>query len=292
MQKTEPFLADLHIHMGYADLINWGECSVEDVVDVAIKHNVRLIGIVDHYGGHGQDRMIEKLKEQIKQARKKFPEFDILLGMEVNVLTVDGEISIEPEIAHKLDFLLVGMHTIPAGGRCFSLEMKGKVPIDPSDLLFQSFLQELNWNDLIADWQKATLSLMNNPLISIYAHPVQWPFVVMRKFLPKGKSFINGIEDIIPPQIAQDIFSAAKKTNIAWEVNNDFLSGGKNSWSGLIDLFRIVEKFGVKVSLGTDAHMPDELERVGRLDHAIELLRLAEVSKGNIVLRKDQLRML
>ena len=262
MQKIEPFLSDLHIHMGYADLINWGECSVEDVVDVAIKHNVRLIGIVDHYAGHGQDRMVEKIKEQVKQARKKFPEVDILLGMEANISTVDGEISIEPEIARKLDFLLVGMHTIPAGGRCFPLEMKGKVPIDPSDLLFQSFLQELDWNDLIADWQKATLSLMNNPFISIYAHPVQWPLVVMRKFLPEGKSFIDkikGIEDIIPSQIAQDIFSRAKKANIAWEVNNEFLpvkyrvdnkyvggTYGKNSWSGLIDLFRIVEKFGVK----------------------------------------------
>ena len=58
----------------------------------------------------------------------------------------------------------------------------------------------------------------------------------------------------------------------------------------MIDLFRIIGKFGVKVSLGSDAHCLDELERVGRLENALELLRLAKVSKENVILRREQLR--
>jgi len=296
-------IADLHIHMGYADHLKY--ISVEDVVKTAVKHGVKLIGIMDHYEGPEHDVIVNKIKEQIEQVRRKFSEVEILLGMETSVLTVDGEINIKPEIVRKLDYLLVGMHHIPAGGKCLPYEMKGKVSVGEikNNPEFQSFLQKFSFNDLIDDWQKTTLSLMHNPFISIYAHPVQWPFVVMRKFLPKGKWLIREIEDIIPPQIAQDIFSAARKAGIAWEVNNGYLPlkyrvdnryvccvNGGNSWSGMIDLFRIIGKFGVKVSLGTDAHCPDELERVGRLENAMELLRLAKVNKENIILKRNQLR--
>jgi len=296
-------IADLHIHMGYADHLKY--ISVEEVVKAAIRHDVNLIGIVDHYEGHEHDVIVNKIKEQVEQVRRKFPEVEILFGMETSVLTVDGEINIKPEIARKLDFLIVGMHHIPAGGKCLPYEMKGKISVGEvkNNPEFQSFLQKFNFGDLIDDWQKTTLSLMHNPLISIYAHPVQWPFVVMRKFLPRGKWLISRIEDIIPPQVAQDIFSAAKEAGIAWEVNNEYLppkyrvdnkyvccADGRNSWSGMINLFRIIGKFGVKVSLGSDAHCPDELERVGRLENAMELLRLAKVNKENIILRREQIR--
>ncbi|RLE77631.1 MAG: hypothetical protein DRJ52_11145, partial [Thermoprotei archaeon] len=99
-------------------------------------------------------------------------------------------------------------------------------------------------------------------------------------------------------------FLEAKRNGVAWEVNNGFLpvkyrvdneyvccKDDSNSWSELIELFKMIREYGVKVSLGTDAHVPGELKRVGRLANAIELLRLAGVKEQNIVLRKNQVKL-
>ncbi|RLE88016.1 MAG: hypothetical protein DRJ49_05615 [Thermoprotei archaeon] len=306
-------LADLHIHMHEDDPPHRG-CSVEEIVEVALERNVKLIGVVEHYPGgvleyYGSiENYCIQVRKQIKVAKERFPEVEVLLGLEASILTVDGELNIRPEEARKVDFLLVGMHHIPAGGKCLPYEMKGRIGVGDvkGNPEYRSFLRKFNWKDLIEDWQEATLSLMRNPLVSIYAHPVQWPLVVMRKFLPKERWHLRKIEDLIPPHIAQEIFSNARKAGIAWEVNNGYLpveyrvdnkyvgagnKRGENSWSGMIDLFRIVGEYEVKVSLGTDAHVPMELERVGRLANAIELLRLAGVSKENIILKREQIRL-
>lgn len=307
-------LADLHIHM-HEDIPPFRSCSVEEIAKVALERNVRLIGIVEHYGSallhYGNiEKYCAKLRKQIKIVEKKFPEIEILLGIEASVLTVKGELDIKPNEARKLDFLIVGMHHIPAGGKCLPYDMKGKIGVGDikNNPLYQSFLRKFKIDDLIIDWQETTLSLMHNPFVSIYAHPVQWPIVVMRKFFirlrPNEKWPINRIEDLISSDIAQEIFLTARKNGIAWEVNNGFLpvryrvdneyvscKDDSNSWSGLIDLFKMIRDYNVKVSLGTDAHVPMELRRVGRLANAVELLRLAGISEKNIILRKDQIRL-
>lgn len=307
-------LADLHIHM-HEDAPPYKWCSVEDIAKVALERNVRLIGVVEHYGSallhYGTiENYCAKVRRQIEAVERKFPKIEILLGIEASILTVNGELDIKPEEARLLDFLIIGMHHVPAGGRCLPYEMKGKISVGDvrNNPAYQSFLRKFKLDDLIVDWQEATLSLMDNPFVSIYAHPVQWPIVVMRKFFvklrPSEEWRINRIEDLVTPDIAQEIFSAAREAGIAWEVNNGFLpvrfrvdneyvccKDDSNSWSGLIDLFRMVGKYGVKVSLGTDAHVPMELRRVGRLANAIELLRLAGVSEENIILRKSQVRL-
>ncbi|RLE94661.1 MAG: hypothetical protein DRN04_02910 [Thermoprotei archaeon] len=308
------YLADLHIHM-HEDFPPYRSCSVEDVVKVALERNVRLVGIVEHYGSallhyKSIENYCSKIRKEIEAIEKKFPGVEVLLGIEASILTVDGELDIKPKEAKILDFLLVGMHHIPAGGSCLSREMKRKVSVgdikgNPS---YQTFLKKFKFEDLIADWQEATLSLMQNPYVSIYAHPVQWPIVVMKKFFIKlrpGEEWrINRIEDLLPPDIAQEIFLEAKRNGVAWEVNNGFLpvkyrvdneyvccKDDSNSWSELIELFKMIGEYGVKVSLGTDAHVPGELKRVGRLANAIELLRLAGVSEQNIVLKKNQVKL-
>ena len=49
--------------------------------------------------------IVNKIKEQIEQVRRKFPEVEIIFGMEISVLTVDVETILSLELPASSIFL-------------------------------------------------------------------------------------------------------------------------------------------------------------------------------------------
>ncbi|NLZ93655.1 MAG: PHP domain-containing protein [Firmicutes bacterium] len=109
MQAT----ADFHTHTVYSH----GKGTVEENVQAAIKRGLKTIGISDHGPGHffigiGGINKVRQLRKEIKSLQQKYPQIEILLGMEANIVDVDGTIDVTAEMLAELDYLLVGYHKL------------------------------------------------------------------------------------------------------------------------------------------------------------------------------------
>lgn len=103
-------LADYHTHTVYSH----GKGTIEDNVKVAISKGIKTIGISDHgykhlaYGIKLKD--VQKMRDEIDLLNEKYPEINILLGMECNILDENGNIDINDKITGVVDYVMAGYH--------------------------------------------------------------------------------------------------------------------------------------------------------------------------------------
>ncbi|HZK24020.1 MAG TPA: PHP domain-containing protein [Oscillospiraceae bacterium] len=109
MQAT----ADFHTHTIYSH----GKGTIKENVQAAQRRGLKTIGIADHGPGHffigvrGADTF-RRMREEINSLRLEYPELEILLGVEANIVDVDGTIDVPESILSELDYLLVGYHKL------------------------------------------------------------------------------------------------------------------------------------------------------------------------------------
>src|SRR5690606_23125584 len=60
-----------------------------------------------------------KAKKEALQLKEEFPQLDIQVGAEANVISLDGDIDVPESIYRELDWLIVGLHPLvwPADAR-------------------------------------------------------------------------------------------------------------------------------------------------------------------------------
>ena len=110
--------------IGYGDLLgdlqtqtNWtdGEDSIEKMAEVAEKFGLEYIVITDHTkslamtGGADEKKLLKQMAE-IDKIQKKFRNFKILKGAEVNI-GKDGSLDIENNVLKKLDVVGAAVHS-------------------------------------------------------------------------------------------------------------------------------------------------------------------------------------
>lgn len=108
---------DLHTHSKYSKL-NHGKNTIEELVQVAIAKGLKTIAITDHAPGHpfGVWRhKLKKRKAEIEALRKKYPEIEILCGLETNLISKSGKIDINDKERADLDICLMGFHKAGSG---------------------------------------------------------------------------------------------------------------------------------------------------------------------------------
>lgn len=107
-------LADYHTHTKYSRN-NHGKNTIEQNVRVAYEKGLRQIAITDHgfnqkmYGVRRKD--IPQVKAEIEEAQELYP-IDVLLGVEANLISSNGDIDIVPEDYENLDIVLCGFHRL------------------------------------------------------------------------------------------------------------------------------------------------------------------------------------
>lgn len=101
---------DFHTHTVYSH----GKGTIEENVKAAIKKGLKKIVISDHGPGHltyGVKREnLRKMRKEIDDLKIKYPDIEILLGVEGNLISCDGDIDVDAEDMKILDILLVGFH--------------------------------------------------------------------------------------------------------------------------------------------------------------------------------------
>ena len=105
-------LADYHNHSKYSRN-NHGKSSVEQIVRAAYEKGLAQVAITDHgfnqksFGIRRKD--IPDLRKEIEETKEMYP-IDILLGVEANLISSNGDLDILPEDMKDLDILLCGFH--------------------------------------------------------------------------------------------------------------------------------------------------------------------------------------
>lgn len=106
-------IADFHTHTVYSH----GKGSIEENVRVALKRGLTTIGITDHgprhfFIGVGGVKAFHRMQKEIIALRRKYPAVNILLGVEANIVDIDGTIDVPVSVMRELDILLVGYHKL------------------------------------------------------------------------------------------------------------------------------------------------------------------------------------
>lgn len=101
---------DLHTHTTFSH----GKGSIEDNVKVAIDKGLMTIGISDHGPGHltyGIKRKnISIMRTEIERLKPLYPNIEILLGVEANIINVSGGLDLLEEELSEFDYILAGYH--------------------------------------------------------------------------------------------------------------------------------------------------------------------------------------
>lgn len=101
---------DYHTHTVYTH----GKSTIEENVVGAINKGLKQIAITEHSYKHFANPVkrenIKVMREEVDRLNKKYPEIDILLGIECNLLGVNGEIDLTEEEEKMLDLVVLGYH--------------------------------------------------------------------------------------------------------------------------------------------------------------------------------------
>lgn len=240
-------IADYHTHTCYSH----GQGTIQENIEAAIKQGLSKVAIADHgprsqsircFGVKEAETLLE-IKTKVDEYNKYYPEIDILSAVEANVVSMKGKLDVPQEVLEQLDKVLVGFH----------LFIK---PIDLNSLwgiiIDNALINKLRINS--AKIRRANTELMikvlDNYKVDIITHP--------------------GYQINLD---TKTLATEAAKRDVALEINakHGFLTK---------EFVEIAAQEGVKFSLGSDAHAPNQ---VGDVGPALELVKQLGIPADQII---------
>ena len=238
-------LADYHTHTKYSRK-NHGKGSIEENVRVAHEKGLAQIAITDHgfnqklYGVRRKD--IAQVKAEIEDAKEMYP-IDILLGVEANLISSNGDIDIIPEDMENLDILLCGFHRL----------VKSTTKREQLKFVFKNIMCELFHHTSKKQKEKNTNAYIN----------------AMRKYDIDILTHLNHACKVDVEKVAR----VAKETNTLIELN------GKRLGMTDAEILKCYE-IGCKFVINSDAHSP---KRVGECHLGLEAALRLRIPDSAIV---------
>lgn len=108
---------DIHTHTVYSmgpGNRHHGKGTIEENVEAARKRGLSTVGISDHGPGHaiyGLDRKkVPEMRKEILRLRKHYPDIEILLGVEANIINASGKLDVKEGEQGQYDYILAGYH--------------------------------------------------------------------------------------------------------------------------------------------------------------------------------------
>lgn len=157
-------IGDYHTHTVYSH----GKNTIRDNVLAAREKGLEEIAICDHGPGHVfygvRKKNIYRMREEIDSLKEEFDDISILLGLEANVMSYEGDIDVDEDILEILDILLVGYHygIVPRGLRSiYKFYLINGLSKKLSSL--ESSIIEDNTNALIRAIERYPIDLITHP---------------------------------------------------------------------------------------------------------------------------------
>lgn len=101
---------DIHTHTVFSH----GKGSIEDNVRAAVSRGLKIVGISDHGPGHVtygvKRRNISVMRGEVERLKPLYPEIEILLGVEANIINPSGRLDVTGDELEQMDYLLAGYH--------------------------------------------------------------------------------------------------------------------------------------------------------------------------------------
>ncbi len=236
-------IADFHTHTIYSH----GQGTILDNVEAARRKGLKKIAITDHGFGHFtygvSERDIHKMRDEIDEINSTYDDIEVLLGVEANLIGLDGTVDLEDDYLDFFDIVLMGFHhgaipnSIKDAWGLFGRNVVGKV------LPFMD-------KSLRQDNTMAMIRAIGQYPIDIITHP--------------GAKI-----DIDSRLLARQ----AAKHDVALEIN-----AGHGYMT--VEYVKIAMEEGVSFVINSDAHTP---ERVGDFDRAIEIAKQAGLEPSRII---------
>lgn len=235
--------ADYHTHTIYSH----GKGTIMDNVIAAKNKGLTEIAITDHGIRHLQyavkRKNIAKMRKEIDIINEKNDSIKVLLGMECNIISLDGDVDIDEDIMKQLDILLVGYHLM-VNTKSFSDSwgIYGKNYLNKFFGLYKDELKEKNTDALIKAVRKYKIDIITHPGARIP---------------------INTLK----------LAKEAAKTGTALEINCP---------SGFLNTEQVIAaaREGVKFVIDSDAHKPSD---VGNFDRGIKVAMDAGLRSDQII---------
>lgn len=235
--------ADYHTHTIYSH----GKGTIRDNVIAAIKKGLKRIVIADHGPGHltygVSKKGLKKMRQEINALREEFKNIEILLGVEANIVNLDGDLDVDDEVLNTIDILLAGFHN----------GAKFKTLRDWNEIFIKNKISRV-----LPLWRKECR--LNNTIAVVKA---------LRKYNINILTHPGAKMDIDTKEVAK----VAAQTNTLLEINSShgFLN---------VDYVKIAMKENAKFVIDSDAHKPSD---VGNIDDGIAIALRAGLPFDRIV---------
>ncbi|MDR3072623.1 MAG: PHP domain-containing protein [Clostridiales Family XIII bacterium] len=230
--KKYSIVSDLHTHTVFSH----GKGTIADNVRVAHSKGLKTIGISDHGPSHLgfgiSKKDIPVMRAEVERLRKIYPDIEILLGVEANIMNRSGELDLGPEELSQFDYVMAGYHYGALGRNPF-----GTLFNAAHNLAVYKLKREPK--HLIRRNTEYIVSALEKNDIKILTHP----------------------GDKAPMDLLE-IAIVCAKTNTLVEINTQHMSLN-------VEDLKTMALADVQFYIGSDAHVPN---RVGDFVAAIHLI--------------------
>ncbi len=261
---------DLHTHtvMKRSDgrEILHAKGTVEENVLAAREKGLSCVGISNHGPGHITYGLPEDglptLRGQIEEARQKYGDIKILLGVEANIINPSGLLDVKPEDFERFNYVMAGYH----------YGIFGEEPVNAAEIHGANWIYtnlRSVWN--FAESFRGNIRRLGRESFEDRLRRINTELMVaaVRRNRPK---VLTHPGDKGPFDI-HSIARACQETGTWMEINNYH---GDLSAAGIA----IAARYDVSFVIGSDAHTP---EGVGTFEKALERAMQAGLSPERIV---------
>lgn len=224
-------LMDLHVHT--AD-----KFTIDNIMDIAKSRNVRF-GIVEHPAPWAIKNDSD-LKNYIDNLRR----YPVYIGLQP--INLGWSKNFSPDLLAQIDYILMDPQRVPMGnGETLSI-WQFDTYVEDTDKFMERYIAY-------------TMEILNNEPITIFGWPLFLPVCIARDYYT-----------LWTQERMQQIITAAKKRNIAFEINDMAHTPHK-------EFILLAKEQGLKFTFGSDSRN----QNAGRLAYCKEIAKKCNLSKGD-----------
>ena len=101
------YLSDIHTHSIASG--HGTTCTISDMAKAASRKGLKLLGITDHGSGTLAAGTSSYFRSLTYAPKKRFG-IELLFGVELNILDIDGHLDLNDELLGELDYAIASMH--------------------------------------------------------------------------------------------------------------------------------------------------------------------------------------